>query len=72
MRSREMGERGEEGVARPVFTISRPRVKTRSKPLLFGLLAKEGAVLQSIATHQISQPSHILPEHHLKGPVLFT
>ena len=31
----------------PRSPISRPRVKTRSKTPLFGLLAKEGAVLQS-------------------------
>ena len=46
------GERGGRmaGRATPSSTrspISRPRVKTRSKTPIFGLLAKEGAVLQS-------------------------
>ena len=38
-RGREMGERGEEGVARPG--------EKGKKKTIFGLLAKEGAVLQS-------------------------
>ena len=50
-RGREMGERSEEGVARisssPRSPISRLRVKNRSKTPIFGLLAKEEAVLQS-------------------------
>ena len=49
MRGHEMGEWG-EGVATPSLPhspISQPRLNTRSKTLIFGLLAKEGAVLQS-------------------------
>ena len=34
----------------PRSPITRPRIKTRSKTPLFGLLTKEGAVLQSIIT----------------------
>ena len=42
-----MGERDEEGVTRPGETpISRARAKSSSKPLILGLLAKEGAVLE--------------------------
>ena len=70
-----MGERVEEGVARPAILpplspfpfspgratpfsprspISRPRVKTRSKTPIFGLLAKEGAVLQYKASAHVA------------------
>ena len=46
-RGREMGETGRATPSSPRSPISRPRIKTRSKTPLFGLLAKEGAVLQS-------------------------
>ena len=42
------GERGASTPSFPHSPISQPHVKTRSKTLLFGLLVKEGAVLQSV------------------------
>ena len=43
----------------PRSPISRPRVKTRSKTRLFGLLAKEGAVLQSRIMLTISRDGKV-------------